>query len=308
MSAPLVVELLGKRYGSTVAVDGVGLAVEAGEIFGLLGANGAGKTTTLECIAGLRTPDSGRVRLGGFDPQTAPRAARELLGAVLQRTDLPDALTPREALHLFGSFYVRRTAPGPLLERFDLMAKADAPYRTLSGGQRQRLALALAFVNEPAVVLLDEPAAGLDPQARQELHALLLAQRGAGRAVLLSTHDLAEAEKLCDRVAILHRGRLVAAGTPRDLLAGINRRQQIRLRSAPVLDPALFGSLPGVHRASADGEVRVIETDDATATLAALTALLAASRATLVDLQAGPVTLEEAYLELTRDRPPEAAP
>ena len=208
----VVVHDLRKQYNGIAAVDGVSFEVEAGEIFGLLGPNGAGKTTTVECLIGLREPDAGRLEVCGIDARQRPRAVKEKIGAALQTTSLQDKITPREALTLYGGFYATRSAPEPLLERFALIDKADAPFDTLSGGQRQRLALALAFVNFPEVVFLDEPTTGLDPQARRDLHGDIARMRADGHTVLLTTHNLDEAEQLCDRIAIVDHGRVIAAG------------------------------------------------------------------------------------------------
>jgi ABC-2 type transport system ATP-binding protein len=300
MPVQISIANLVKHYGSTAAVDGLSFEVNRGEIFGLLGANGAGKTTTLECLAGLRKPDAGELRVAGEDPVRRPRAASERVGAVLQRTELPDQLTPREALALFGAFFRRRAGPGPLLDRFKLREKADAPYCTLSGGQRQRLALALAFVNEPEVVLLDEPATGLDPQAREELHAQLLALREDGQTVLLSTHDLEEAERLCDRVAVLHQGRLVALGAPGDLRPrGRDRIQVIRLRSRPAAHREQLANLAGVQSVGQEDGVWLLETGNVAATMIGLGALLSTLQAEIVDLQTAAPTLQQVYLEIT---------
>jgi len=217
MTATIVVEGLTRRYGAVTAADGISFAVGAGEIFGLLGPNGAGKTTTLECILGLGRPDAGRVAVCGFSD---PRDARARIGAVLQATGLQDKITPREALELFRSFYPAPVAADALIDRFGLREKQNAAYDTLSGGQKQRLALALAFVGDPAVFVLDEPTAGLDPQMRREVQDHICAMKAAGRAVLLATHDMDEAERLCDRLAVIAGGRIVATGTPKDLIAG----------------------------------------------------------------------------------------
>lgn len=215
----VIVRNLRKRYSKIVAVDGVSFAIQAGEIFGLLGPNGAGKTTTIECLTGLREPDEGELAVCGIDARRDPAAAKQKIGVALQTTALPEKITPREALELFGSFYRERAGAAELIERFALAEKADAPFDTLSGGQRQKLALALAFVNRPALVLLDEPTTGLDARARRELHAEIVRMKRDGFTVLLTTHDLREAEALCDRVAIIHRGTIVATGTPRELIA-----------------------------------------------------------------------------------------
>jgi ABC-2 type transport system ATP-binding protein len=220
MTVHVVVSDLAKRHGAVEAVRGVSFTIGRGETFGLLGPNGAGKTTTLECLVGLREPDRGRIEIAGVDVRAAPEAAKARLGAAFAGAALPDQITPREALRLFGAFYREREEPEALLARFSLTEKADARFSTLSTGQRQRLALALAFVNRPEFVVLDEPASGLDPQARHELHAHIAAMKRDGRTVLLATHDLHEAEKLCDRVAVIARGKIVADGPPRALAAG----------------------------------------------------------------------------------------
>jgi ABC-2 type transport system ATP-binding protein len=214
----IAVDKLSRRHGAVQAIDGVSFAVAAGEIFGLLGPNGAGKTTTLECILGLTQPDGGRVEVCGIDARIASRQAREKTGAVLQATGLQDKITPREALDLFATFYPSAIASPILLERFGLMEKADAPYESLSGGQKQRLALALAFVGDPQVLLLDEPTTGLDPQMRRDVQDHIGSLKADGRAVLLSTHDMDEAARLCDRIAVIARGHIVATGAPHELI------------------------------------------------------------------------------------------
>ena len=220
MSKLIAVENLSRRHGAVQAIDRVGFEVAAGEIFGLLGPNGAGKTTTLECILGLTRADQGRIEICGIDTSQAPRRAREKIGAVLQATGLQAMITPREALRLFASFYPAPVGSDVLLERFGLVEKADAAFETLSGGQQQRLALALAFVGDPPVFLLDEPTAGLDPQIRREVQTHIRAMKDNGRSVLLSTHDMEETGRLCDRIAIIAQGRIVAMGTPQELIAG----------------------------------------------------------------------------------------
>jgi len=216
MSPALAVHGLERRYGAIRAVDGISFEVAAGEVFGLLGPNGAGKTTALESILGLVRPDAGRIEIEG-DADLAHVRAK--VGAVLQATGLPDKITPREALTVFGAFYPAPLDAQSLLERFGLVEKADAAFDTLSGGQKQRLALALAFAGNPRLLLLDEPTTGLDPQMRREVQDHIAAIRQEGRAVLLATHDMAEAERLCDRIAVIAQGRILAAGAPRELIA-----------------------------------------------------------------------------------------
>ncbi|HEX4027063.1 MAG TPA: ABC transporter ATP-binding protein [Rhizomicrobium sp.] len=219
MTAAVAVQGLTRRYGAVRAVDGISFDIGAGEIFGLLGPNGAGKTTTLECVLGLSRPDAGRIAICGQDARANPRETSAKIGAVLQAAGLQDKITPREALELFRSFYPRAVAPDGLIDRFGLREKQNAAYDTLSGGQKQRLALALAFVGDPQVFVLDEPTAGLDPQMRREVQDHIRAMKDAGRAVLLATHDMDEAERLCDRLAVIAGGQTIATGTPQELIA-----------------------------------------------------------------------------------------
>jgi len=216
----LTVAGLSRRHGAVQAVDGIGFEIAAGEIFGLLGPNGAGKTTAIECVLGLVRPDAGSITVCGIDALARPQDARAKTGAVLQATGLPDKITPREALDVFGAFYPAPLKTDVLLERFGLREKQGAAYDTLSGGQKQRLALALAFVGDPQLLVLDEPASGLDVQMRRELHDDIRRIKAAGRAVLLATHDMDEAAQLCDRVAVMVGGRVLATGAPAALIAG----------------------------------------------------------------------------------------
>ncbi len=303
MSVPAVeVRNLRKRYGAVEAVRGVSFCIRAGEIFGLLGPNGAGKTSTLECLVGLRDPDDGTFEIGGVDARRNPQVVKEKIGVALQSTSLPDKLTAREALVLFGAFYRDHEPAEGLLARFGLEEKADLPFDALSGGQRQRLALALAFVNRPSVVIFDEPTMGLDPRARQELHDEILKMKADGHTVLLSTHYLEEAEKLCDRIAIIDRGVVVATGTPRDLMAGPGSRQSVVLRCDPALSRALLERLPGVVEVEGDAMDYRLSTTSALQTLSALTSLLAEHGAELVELQVRRNSLEDLFLRLTEGR------
>jgi ABC-2 type transport system ATP-binding protein len=220
MAPVIAVQGLSRRFGTTLAADGISFEVARGEAFGLLGPNGAGKTTTLECILGLAQPDQGHIEVAGINALSRGRAARAAIGAVLQATGLQDKITPREALDTYGAFYPAPLDPEMLLKRFGLAEKADAAFETLSGGQKQRLALALAFVGNPRLLVLDEPTTCLDPVMRREILDQILAVKQQGQAVLLATHDMAEAERLCDRVAILAGGKIVARGAPAELIAG----------------------------------------------------------------------------------------
>lgn len=296
----VIVRDLTKRYGRVEAVRGVTFNINSGEIFGLLGPNGAGKTSTLECLIGLREPDGGAVEICGVDARRSPQEAKQKIGVALQTTALQDQITPREALRLFGSFYRERLEAEPLLERFALTAKADARFDTLSGGQRQRLALALAFVNRPQLVLLDEPTTGLDPQSRRELHAEIVRMKQEGYTVLLTTHYLDEAEQLCDRVAIIHGGRIVATGAPRELIAQASGKQSVTLVTRQPLDEKRLGRLAGVEELRCEGTSATFRTTDATRTLAALTQLLVETGGEIVDLKVQKASLEDVFLGLTR--------
>jgi ABC-2 type transport system ATP-binding protein len=306
MAAHVVVRDLRKSYEGVEAVRGVSFDIQAGEIFGLLGPNGAGKTTTVECIVGLREPDSGQLEVCGLDARLQPREVKQKIGVALQSTSLQDKITPREALNLFGSFYRERASPDALLERFALNEKADARVETLSGGQRQRLALALAFVNRPQLVFLDEPTTGLDPQSRRELHAAIAQMKQDGYTVLFTTHYLDEAEQLCDRVGIIDRGLIVASGTPRELVAGSRGLQTVTLVTAHVIEGARLAALPGVSEVASNGaergpaEVR-LQTSNATATLSGLTRLLEELRLDVVELHVRKASLEDVFLQLTRE-------
>jgi ABC-2 type transport system ATP-binding protein len=283
---------LWKRYGPTLAVAGVSVEVPAGQIFGLLGPNGAGKTTALECILGLRQPDAGSIQITGLDIRTQ-------IGAQLQAATLQDKITPRQALDLFGSFYSDSFGSDELLARFDLEAKADDHFATLSGGLRQRLFLALALVNRPALLVLDEPTAGLDPQSRRTLRSLIRGLRSEGRTVLLSTHDLQEAQELCDGVAILDRGRVVACGSPAELIGRAQSPSRVIVRTERCLAAASVESLAGVIHATAGDGAWVLETRVPVSVLAALVRCIDAAGARLLEVQVREPSLEDVFMEVT---------
>ncbi|HHV55898.1 MAG TPA: ABC transporter ATP-binding protein [Firmicutes bacterium] len=214
----ITVEHLFKAYGPVVAVDDISFQVEEGEIFGIVGPNGAGKTTTVECIEGLRFPDRGTVTVLGLDPRTEGDRLRQEIGVQLQEAALPDRIKVWEALDLYASFYPRTVAWAELLEQFSLAEKKEAYFARLSGGQKQRLFIALALLNDPRIVFLDELTTGLDPQARRAMWDLVRQVRDRGKTVVLITHFMEEAERLCDRVAVIDRGRIIALDTPRNLI------------------------------------------------------------------------------------------
>ena len=298
---------LTKRYGPVEAVRGVSFDVAEGEIFGLLGPNGAGKTSILECLLGLRRPDSGSVAIGGIDAVALPRLAKERVGAQVQLASLQDRITPRQALGFFASFYREPAPVAGLIARFGLSAKADSPFESLSGGQRQRLYLALAFVNNPRLVVLDEPTTGLDPQARRELHRMISGMRADGLAVLMSTHDMEEARALCDRIGILNEGRIVAAGSPSGLVSRSGAIPRVAVRAARAMTRAQASALAGVVSSSAEGDTWMLGTADVGATITALMRQLERDENPLLDLQIHRPSLEDVFIELT-GRPWPAGP
>lgn len=292
------VEDLRKAYGSLAAVDGVSFTVEKGEIFGLLGPNGAGKTTTLEILEGLRRPDAGRAVVAGVDVVERPGAVKERIGVQLQQAGFFEKLTVEETLRLFSAFH-RRTLPvDRLIDRFDLGEKRRALVDGLSGGQRQRLSLALALLHDPEVVFLDEPTTGLDPQARRNVWDAIARVRGEGKTVILTTHYMEEAEVLCDRVAIMDRGRILDLDTPRALVRKHAPGATVTLR----LDGGDGGALEGLDGAerveNAGGEVS-IHTRSGQDTLQALLERARAGRLSFSHLGAREGTLEDVFLHLT---------
>src|SRR6266699_5474737 len=221
---------LRKSYGTIEAVKGIDFEVRAGEVFGLLGPNGAGKTTTVEILEGLRPRSGGDVTVLGIDPGAQSKQLKDRIGVCLQSTNLPEKIKVREAINLFRDFYTQTVDGDALLKRLSLWEKRDALYGTLSGGQKQRLALALALLNDPQMLFLDEPSAGLDPQARLEIHELVADLRREQRSILLTTHYIEEAEKLCDRVAIIDEGRIIAIGAPHEIQARTLGHSVIEIR------------------------------------------------------------------------------
>jgi ABC-2 type transport system ATP-binding protein len=295
----VVVHDLRKQYDGTKAVDGVSFEIAAGEIFGLLGPNGAGKTTTVECVIGLREPDAGAVEVCGIDARRRPQDVKQKIGASLQSMALQDKITPREALALYGGFYASRSAPHGLLERFALLDKADVAFDTLSGGQRQRLALALAFVNNPEVVFLDEPTTGLDPHARRELHSDIARMKREGHTVLLTTHYLEEAEQLCDRIAIIDHGRVIASGAPGELMARSAAMPTVSLVTARSVSRATLEALDDVDGLQGDGCSWRFHSANVNRTIGGLMKVLDAAQIEVAELHVQKASLEDVFIELT---------
>ncbi len=306
--AVIEVSSLHKAYGHVVAVDDVSLTVEQGETFGILGPNGAGKTTTVECVVGLRVPDSGTLRVLGADPQVDRLGVRQHVGVQLQESALPGKLRVREALALYGSFYAHPAETDELVTALGLADQQDTYVKRLSGGQRQRLSIALALIGRPQVAVLDELTTGLDPQARRATWGYIEALRERGVTVLLVTHYMEEAERLCDRVALIDRGRVVAEGAPTSLARQVAGGTRVRLRPRPQVDAGVLRGLPTVSEVAVDGEHLVVGGSQDVVTDVVLALDAAGSRACEVTV-ASP-TLEDAFIALTGHRilEPEEAP
>jgi ABC-2 type transport system ATP-binding protein len=297
----LLVRGLAKSYGTVKAVDGLDLQVRSGECFGMLGPNGAGKTTTIEICEGLLEPDSGDVEVLGMRWKTHGRALRERLGIQLQETQLAEKITVRETLALFRSFYKQGRAVEDVIGIVQLEEKANARVGTLSGGQKQRLAVACALVGDPELLFLDEPTTGLDPQSRRQLWDLIERFRSSGRTIVLTTHYMDEAEKLCDRVAIVDHGKLIALGSPLELIRSLAAEHVIEfaVEGDGALDEAALARLPGViaSRPARDGWTMQVRA--AHETLPALLNDLNRRGAQLTELRTHSPTLEDVFVTLT---------
>ena len=287
-----------KTYGDLVAVDNVGFAVGRGEIFGLLGPNGAGKTTILECLEGIRRPDSGTMDILGINPARETGKLRNLVGVQLQSSGLPATMTVREAMRFFCAYH--DVAPRyDLIERLGLAEKQEAQYEKLSTGQQRRLALALAMAHRPPVIFLDEPTAGLDVGSRSELHTLMRELQKEGTTLIMATHDMAEAEKMTDRVAILLRGQIVATGSPAELTATGDGYTKVSVRSEHSVLSDNGTSFPAVRQRVVNEEYVIYYSVDPGPTVASILRYLDEKKDRLIDLRVERPSLEERFLELT---------
>jgi ABC-2 type transport system ATP-binding protein len=291
---------LRRRAGGTLtAVDGLDLEVRTGECFGLLGPNGAGKTTTVEILEGLLEPDAGDVRvLGGSWTDAAPRL-RERIGVQLQETQFPEKLTVLEVLTLFRSFYARGGEPREALAVVQLEEKRDSWVRNLSGGQRQRLSLACAIVGDPEILFLDEPTTGLDPQSRLQIWSMIGRFRSQGRTVLLTTHYMEEAERLCDRVAIVDQGRVIALGTPAELIASLGAEHVVEFEVDSEVDARALERLAGVRAVAQENGATRLTVGQVHLALPALLEELGRQSLTLSRLTTHHATLEDVFVSLT---------
>jgi ABC-2 type transport system ATP-binding protein len=287
------------RYGTTVAVDGISLNIRRGEIFGILGPNGAGKTTTVECIGGLRTPDEGTISVLGLDARRDRDELRQRVGIQLQSSELPDKLTVGEALELFAAFYDDPADRDELMTLLGLTEKRDTRFAKLSGGQKQRLSIALALIGRPQVAILDELTTGLDPQARRETWKLIESVRDSGVTVLLVTHFMEEAERLCDRITLLHHGRIHAIDTPAGLASGVQAGQQVSFVPSSPLDVEALRSLHGVGDVSRhDDRVTVSGTGDL---VGILMTELARRQVVPMRTRVHQSSLDDAFVAMTND-------
>ena len=300
--AVVCVEGLRKHYGDVEALRGITFEIKSGEVFGLLGPNGAGKTTTIEILEGLRQPDAGTVTVCGINPGREQAALKERIGAQLQATVLPDKIRVEEALTLFASFYGASASIELLLEHFGLAEKRRAFYENLSGGQKQRLALALALVNNPELVLLDEPTVGLDAQLRRDIYALIVRFREEGRTTLLTTHYIEEAERLCDRVAIIDHGHVIALGTPRELVTRSGKGTRIEVTLAMPVPADRLKQLDAILDCHELEGRYVLHAQPTAQAVAALVRFLEATGNTLLDLHIAQPTLEDVFVEMTGRR------
>src|SRR6266849_2526219 len=301
MNPSVHVRGLTKSYGPFHAVKGVDFDIYPGEVFGLLGPNGAGKTTTVEILEGLRPRNGGDVTVLGFDPGHDSRRVEDRIGVCLQATNLPDRITVREAMQLFASLYSRTVDGDALLKRLMLWEKRDEGYGRLSGGQKQRLALALALINDPQMLFLDEPTTGLDPQIRLEIHKLIEEMKAENRTVLLTTHYIEEAERLCDRVAIMDEGKIIAMGTPLELQKKSLEQSRIQIM---VAQPLESGSLPAWPDAvdsklDQDGRTLTVYSTRPARTLFEIMKWLDQQGLQLEDVHLKRPTLEDVFVELT---------
>jgi ABC-2 type transport system ATP-binding protein len=297
----IAVRSLQKRYDKVEAVKGIDFEVGPGEVFGLLGPNGAGKTSTIEILEGLRPRTGGDAVVLGFDPDRQKQQLKDRIGVCLQATNLPAKIRVREALELFGSFYTRSISAEHLLKRLQLWEKRAAFYETLSGGQKQRLALALALVNDPQLLFLDEPTTGLDPQIRLEIHGLIEEMKSEKRTVVLTTHYIEEAERLCDRVAIIDEGRIVAMGTPRELQQQSKGQSRIDIVTGQSMNAATLPPWPDMldTKLAEDGLSLTVYSSRPARTLFEIMKWLDTEGIQLEDVHLKRPTLEDVFVELT---------
>ena len=298
-NAIIEVDLISKSYGKIKAVNQLSFTAFRGEIFGLLGPNGAGKTTTLEMIEGLRTPDSGRIYVNGHDVNKDLQKVKEIIGVQLQSTSLYNKIKVGEAIELFGNYYKKRRSVEELLKLVSLEDKRNSYHQDLSGGQKQRLALAITLVNDPQIVFLDEPTTGLDPQARRNLWDIISKMKSEKKTIIITTHYMEEAEKLCNRIAIMDHGRILAQGTPYELIAQLKVSSCVEFNSNGSFNTGDLQSLSSVTKVVNKGALMELFSNDPQKTLLSLMELSKSKKQEIKDLHIRKATLEDLFLELT---------
>ncbi|WP_108670965.1 ABC transporter ATP-binding protein [Peribacillus acanthi] len=296
------VQNLVKKYGDFTAVKGVEFQVRKGEVFGLLGPNGAGKTTTLEMLVGLRKPDDGTATIGGFDIKSQLNKVKEVIGVQLQSTTLFELLKVEEILELYASFYPKHVSIPELIEDMLLTDKRNSRIKGLSGGQKQRLAIALALVHDPWVIFLDEPTTGLDPQARRTLWDIILQLKEKGKTIVLTTHYMDEAHVLCDRIAIMDQGQLIALDTPMELVKSLQSDSAVEFRFEDETVQADLTEIEGVKQLGSQNDLHILYTDDMQITLTSLIEMASERQLKLKDLQTRTATLEDVFIHMTGRR------
>ena len=299
MDAIVEVKGLTKGYGDLVAVNEVSFEIEQGEIFGLLGPNGAGKTTTVEMIEGLGKPDNGTIKVCGIDTSKGIDKVKELMGVQLQSTTIYDKIRVGEAIELFGGYYQKSLPTDEILDEMSLNDKRDSFVEELSGGQKQRLAMALALVNDPEILFLDEPTTGLDPQARRNVWNIIERLKGRGKTIILTTHYMEEAERLCHRAGIMDYGKIIALDTPKNLIAKQNLDSAVEFTTSNGVAREIFQKLPKVSKVTQDGSRFILHTKEASSVLTELTRLSEVNGLNLESISVRKATLEDVFLELT---------
>jgi ABC-2 type transport system ATP-binding protein len=303
MNIVVKVNNLTKRYDDLIAVNNVSFSIEKGEIFGLLGPNGAGKTTTVEMIEGLRKPDNGSIEICGIDALSKPGKIKEIIGVQLQSTTIYDQIRVKEVIDLFGSYYRKSLPSIELLKEVSLTDKKNAFYRTLSGGQKQRVAMALALVNDPEVLFLDEPTTGLDPQARRNVWSIITNLRKRGKTIILTTHYMEEAEQLCQRVGIIEHGKIIALDTPGNLIANAGLESTIEFSSSQEGAEKILQGLTGIGKVTQQDNNRfILNTKESSNALKELTRFSDENNINMENISVRKATLEDVFLSLTGRR------
>jgi ABC-2 type transport system ATP-binding protein len=299
MNTVVEVKNLVKRYGDLVAVNDKSFDVEKGEIFGFLGPNGAGKTTTVEMIEGLRKPDGGMITVCGYDTQKEKDRIEEIIGVQLQSTTIYDKIRIGEVVDLFGGYYQKMLPTTEILEMVTLNDKKNSFVHTLSGGQKQRVAMALALINDPEVLFLDEPTTGLDPQARRNVWDIIEGLGEKGKTIILTTHYMEEAERLCGRVGVIDHGKIIALDTTKDLINKQNLESAIEFTTSKGISKESFDKLPNVSKVIQDGNSLILQTKESSKVLAELTRLSEENSFNLENISVRKATLEDVFLALT---------